>query len=599
MNEFDRLLDDLRQGKRTQATLHAWLEDQLKQPGCDASSLKDAIERARQAGLPQPLVLALRNQMAAPRPSTVALKSTPQPELANTGAAQAHVTIGPGSILKHRFELLSVLGEGGMGKVYRARDLLKVEARDPNPFIAVKTLSGDFDQHPEACMGLQREANQAQRLAHPNIATVFDFGRDGSTSFLTMELMQGEELSVYIERLPAGGLPVTQAMKIIKQLCDGLDYVHARGLVHCDFKPGNVFITSEGTVKLLDFSIARAAKTGHDTGGAMPMSDSSGMAALTPAYAALEMFEGQDPDPRDDIYALACVACLLLTGKHPFNRVSAPQVLEQGLHPARIAKLSRRQNRALRDALAITREDRTPSVAKFWEDLRPRKNRVVQFGPYVLLLVIVLVILGYRPVESYLRTHRNHAIVSQIQSGNTNIPAVLRRISGFDPDSQRFVLDNGKAGIIGYFETQAEAFVDQTRGQYNYPAALDAIARAAQYYSDSSELAREKASLESRRDRLRIELAREFNARLAAGQILPATGNSITDVIRMLRSADPQNALLHDPRLIDQYAQLARKDAQAGHYAAANAAVMAGLDYAPHDAELLDLQRQIQHFTRP
>ena len=559
----------------------------------------DAIERARQAGLPQPLVLALRNQIAAACPPGASVKPTPRPELADTGAAPAHATIGPGSILKHRFELLSVLGEGGMGKVYRALDLLKVEAQDPNPFIAVKTLSGGFDQQPEACLALQREASQAQRLAHPNIATVFDFDRDGSTSFLTMELMQGEELSVYIERQAAGGLPVADAMQIIKQLCAGLDYVHRRGLVHCDFKPGNAFITSEGTVKLLDFSIARAAQTSHDAGSAHTHGDSSGTNALTPAYAALEMFEGRDPDPRDDIYALACVAGLLLTGQHPYDRVAAPKVLEQGLRPARIAKLSRRQNRALRNALAITREDRTPSVAKFWEDLRPRKNRVVQFGPYVLLLVIALVIFGYRPVDGYLRARRNHAIVSQIQSGNTSIPAVLMRISRFDPDSQRFVLDNGKAGIIGYFEAQAEAFVDQAHGQYNYPAALDAIARATQYYSDSSELAREKANLESRRDQLRSELAGEFNARLAAGQILPATGNSITDVIRMLRSADPQNALLHDRRLIDQYARLVRKDIQADNYAAANAAVMAGLDYAPHDAQLLGLQRQIQHTARP
>ena len=585
------MLDDLRQGKRNAATLQAWLEEQLKQPGCDASSVVDAIERARRAGLPQPLALALRNQIAAAHPPAAAVKPAPQPETANTGAAQAHASIGPGSILKHRFELLSVLGEGGMGKVYRARDLLKVEARDPNPFIAVKTLSGDFDQHPEA--------SQAQRLEHPNIATVFDFDRDGSTSFLTMELLEGEELSVYVEHLPAGGLAVADAMRIIRQLCDGLAYVHSRGLVHCDFKPGNAFITTDGTVKLLDFSIARAATATHDASGTKTHLDAGGMSALTPAYASLEMFEGRDPDPRDDIYALACVACLLLTGQHPFDRVSAPKVLEQGLHPARIAKLSRRQNRALRNALAITREDRTPSVAQFWDGLRPRKNRVLQFGPYVLLLVAVLVVLGYRPVEVYLRARRNHAIVSQIQSGNTSIPAVLTRISRLDPESQRFILVDGKAGILGYFAARAEAFVDQAHGQYNYPAALDEIARAAQYYSDSAQLVREKASLESRRDKLRIELAREFNARLAAGQILPTTANSITDVIRMLRSADPQNALLHDQRLIDQYAQLARKATQTGNYAAANAAVMAGLDYAPHDAELLDLQRQLQRSPPP
>ena len=281
--------------------------------------------------------------------------------------------VAPGTVLKERFELVNVLGEGGMGKVYRARDLLKVEAKDKNPFIAVKTLSGDFRQHPEAFMALQREASKAQRLAHPNIATVFDFDRDGTTIYLTMELMEGEELSSYIKRLPAGGLPVIDAMNFIKQLCDGLAYAHSKGLVHSDFKPGNAFITNEGAVKLLDFGIARASKTRRDAAGVTTIFDPSELGALTPAYASIEMFEGDDPDPRDDIYALACVAYELLTGKHPFNKLSAPKVLEKGLRPAPIAKLSKRQNRALLSALAINRKDRTPTVEKFWEGLRPKK----------------------------------------------------------------------------------------------------------------------------------------------------------------------------------------------------------------------------------
>lgn len=715
MSEFDRLLDDLLQGKSSLAPLRAWLEEQLKQSACDTSSFMDAIERAQQAGLSQPLVTALRKQITASRaqttlpsdnreatetitsvtvtktetkPNTATNASTtsplehtktdtdqtltapvtdqksatdtrtgesltPQsdtertvmlnttdsqnPDITTTDIhsqgrgkqhdydpfssdstsvtsseathvamepgdkkkpARAHDKVGPGSVLKERFELVNVLGEGGMGKVYRARDLLKVEAKDKNPFIAVKTLTGDFREHPEAFMALQREASKAQRLAHPNIATVFDFDRDGSTIYITMELMEGEELSSFIKRLPAGGLPVPEAMRLIKQLCDGLGYAHTKGLVHSDFKPGNAFITSDGTVKLLDFGIARASKTRHDVSGVVTIFDPSELGALTPAYASLEMFEGEEPDPRDDIYALACVAYELLTGKHPFNKLSAPKILEKGLRPAPIAKLNKRQNRALLNALAINREDRTPTVEQFWEGLRPRKNRVLQFAPYVLLLVIILVLLGYKPVEGYLRARRNNAIVNQIQSGNTDVPAVLKLISRFDPESQRFILENSKDKIIKYFETQAEAFVDQAHGQYNYPAALDEIARASQYYSDSAELAQEKSSLENRRATLLVELTKEFNARLAAGQILPGTSNSITDIIRILRSADPQNAFLHDERLINQYAQLARKDSQAGDYAAANTAVTAGLDYAPEDADLLNLQDQIQRSLR-
>lgn len=512
--------------------------------------------------------------------------------------SQARDRIGPGTVLKQRFELVNVLGEGGMGKVFRARDLLKVEAKDKNPYIAVKTLSGDFKQHPEAFVALQREASKAQRLAHPNIATVFDFDRDGSTIYLTMELMEGEELSAFIKRLPAGGLSVPEAMKLIRQLCDGLGYAHSKGLVHSDFKPGNAFITRDGTVKLLDFGIARASKARRDASGVTTLFDPSGLGALTPAYASLEMFDGEDPDPRDDIYALACVAYELLTGKHPFNKLSAPKILEKSLRPAPISKLSKRQNRALLRALAVNRDDRTPTVEQFWEGLRPKKSRVLQFTLAAVILIAIFAALGYKSAQSYLRNHRNNTVVTRINSGNTDIPSALRLIAGYDPDSQRFILENGKSRIIRYFETQAEAFVDQEHGQYNYPAALDEIARASKYFPDSAELAQEKASLESRRANLMVKLTQEFNERLAAGQILPASADSITAVIKTLRSADPDSPFLKDERLINQYTQQARKDSQAGDYVAAGSVLATGLDYAPNDADLLNLQDQVAHDLR-
>ncbi|MGA9852789.1 MAG: protein kinase [Gammaproteobacteria bacterium] len=711
MTDFEKLLDDVAQGRSSLAPLRAWLEIQLKQPDCNLTIFYAALDHAQQAGLSQPVAMALRKQMDAvndPKPlvektyeptrtitSVTITRTETRPdavdtspitgarsEATNTDTDQTltapitgqntsnetnpytvsdtdadrtvmldttgdshddktvtgkleetsrvpgeydpfssdvtsaittgeptsaslhadaekqpvhiHDKVGPGTVLKERFELVNVLGEGGMGKVYRARDLLKVEAKDKNPFIAVKTLSGDFRQHPEAFMALQREASKAQRLAHPNIATVFDFDRDGTTIYLTMELMEGEELSSFIKRLPAGGLPIPEAMNFIKQLCDGLAYAHSKGLVHSDFKPGNVFITAEGAVKLLDFGIARASKTRRDASGVTTIFDPSELGALTPAYASLEMFDGDDPDPRDDIYALACVSYELLTGKHPFNKLSAPKVLEKGLRPAPIAKLSKRQNRALLNALAISRENRTPTVEKFWDELRPRKNRVMQFGPIIAAVLIILVLLGYKPVEGYLHTRRNNDIVARIQSGNVDIPSVLKLISRYDPESQRYILENGKDRIIKYFEAQAEAFVDQDHGQYNYPAALDEISRVSKYYPDSAELLQEKSSLETRRANLLADLTKEFNERLAANQIMPGTGKSITDTISVLRTADPASSLLHDERLTNLYAQTVRKDTGAKEYAAANRILAAGLNYAPDDADLLNLQDQVQ-----
>ena len=109
-------------------------------------------------------------------------------------------------VLKSRFVLEEKLGSGGMGTVYKARDLRKVEARDRNPFVAVKVLNAEFSAHPEAFIALQREASKSQSLSHPNVVSIFDFDKDGDTPFMTMELLQGRELSDLLRSYP-NGLP--------------------------------------------------------------------------------------------------------------------------------------------------------------------------------------------------------------------------------------------------------------------------------------------------------------------------------------------------------------------------------------------------------
>ncbi len=502
--------------------------------------------------------------------------------------------LGPGSVLKERFELMDVLGEGGMGKVYKARDLLKVEAKDKNPYIAVKTLTGDFKQHPESFIALQRESSKAQRLAHPNIATVYDFDRDGGTVYMTMELMEGDELAKYIKHLPAGGLPVPDAMRIIKQLCEGLAYAHSKQLVHSDFKPGNAFLTKDGTVKLLDFGIARASKTRKETSGETTVFDPGQLGALTPAYATVEMFEGIDPDQRDDIYALACVSYELLTGKHPFNKLSAPKVLEKGLKPAPIAKLTARQNRALFKALALRREERSASVEEYWENIRPRKSRTKQFTAIGIAAVIILTFAFYIPVINYVHARRNNQIVAQIEAGQLDIPATLKLVDTFDSDSKRAILDNAKDKIIKYFEDIAENDVDQSKGQYNYAAALDAIASANSYYPDSAELAQETVSLQNRKNTLLSQLTTEFNAMMSSGKLMPGTGANVTDVVKILRVTDPQNSMLKDARLANRYAQMVQQSVDQRDYANADTVLKVGLDYAPSDSALLDLSDQVK-----
>ena len=724
MTEFEKLLNDILQGKGNLAPLRAWLDKNLKKTGADTGAMLASLDKAQASGLSEPVVRAIRTHIETVMPAaakkaesefpfeleemtpvakgaektqiqakssektvitgagdktrpaadrtmaaggdrtmiqqpagedanatmradkgqgrTVITRSAAPSEDATTrsgGGAKTQITggsetdpfaidsqptgqrsggsnpttgtswrtstglkasgggdnLGPGSVLKERFELMDVLGEGGMGKVYKARDLLKVEAKDKNPYIAVKTLTGDFKQHPESFIALQRESSKAQRLAHPNIATVYDFDRDGGTVYMTMEMMEGDELAKYIKHLPAGGLPVPEAMNIIKQLCDGLAYAHSKQLVHSDFKPGNAFLTKDGTVKLLDFGIARASKTRKDTVGETTVFDPGQLGALTPAYATVEMFEGLDPDPRDDIYALACVAYELLTGKHPFNKLSAPKVLEKGLKPAPVAKLSGTQNKALFRALALRREDRTPTVEAFWDGMRPRKSRTKQIVAGSIAAVILVTLGLYVPITSYLHARRNAQVVAEIQANPANIPAALQRIASFDDAGKRAVLDGAKDNVINYFETQANADVDEAKGQFNYAAAGKIITDANAYYPDSAELAKYSNDLSQRKNKLILDLTTEFNSMMAANKLMPSqNGQDITAVVRTLRAADPGNGMLKDARLAHSYAQMVQSHVGDKDYIAANDVLKVGLDYAPADASLLNLQDTVK-----
>ena len=283
-----------------------------------------------------------------------------------------------GSTIRGRFKLEKLLGTGGMGKVYKALDLLKEEAKDRKPYVAVKLLNDNFRDHPEAFISLQREASRQQKLSHPNIATVYDFDRvggPGTAVYITMELMEGVEIKDYIRKKvkPKKGLPFKKAYEIIKQIGAGLTYAHEHQLVHSDFKPSNAFLCNNGKVKTLDFGIARAVENPLTGDMTQTLFDPGKLGALTPAYASHEQLDGKEPDIRDDVYAFGCVAYELLTGKHPFGKMPANQAREKGLTPPYVESLNKIQNAALRGAVAFFRADRSPSVSHFIKELEGKE----------------------------------------------------------------------------------------------------------------------------------------------------------------------------------------------------------------------------------
>lgn len=284
-----------------------------------------------------------------------------------------------GSTLQRRFVIKEVMGSGGMGTVFRATDLRRQEAQDHQPDVAIKVLNDEFKDDPELFIALQRETKKTQLLAHPNIVTVYDFDRDGNHVFMVMQLLEGKSLTQFIREDCAEGTPFKKSWTLIKGLALALAYAHKKNIIHSDFKPGNVFITSEGGVKVLDFGIAcAAARTeSHNEDTVFNARD---LGALTPAYASLEMLQGKEPDPSDDVYALACVSFEILTGKHPFGKLPAQKAQEVNLQVPSTPGLDRRQRNALVHALAFKREDRTPTVDEFLNEIEPKSVWPKVFG---------------------------------------------------------------------------------------------------------------------------------------------------------------------------------------------------------------------------
>jgi serine/threonine protein kinase len=286
-------------------------------------------------------------------------------------ASDDPVALRPGSVVRERFILVEELGRGGMGQVFKARDLRREEAQDRNPFVALKILNAEFSAHPDSFIALQREARRASMLAHPNVVTVYDFDRDGSRIYMTMEYLDGRPLDRYLSLECAEGCALPTAWPIIRGIGAALAYGHQKRIVHSDLKPGNIFICSDGTVKVLDFGISRLMRPVGGSGDETVFDAGQRIGGLTPAYAALEMWSGEPPDPRDDIYAFACVIYELLTGRHPFDRASAKQVSESQRLPQRIPSLKRGQWEAVKKGLALRRERRTPSVGELLKAFEP------------------------------------------------------------------------------------------------------------------------------------------------------------------------------------------------------------------------------------
>jgi len=517
------------------------------------------------------------------------------PRVVEKPDASRYENLGPGITLKERFVLLEKLGQGGMGVVFKAKDLLKVEAKDKDPYVAIKVLTDAFKKYSGSFIALQREASKAQRLAHPNIATVYDFDRDGNTVFMTMEYLQGKPLNQLIKELTKKPLKLEQALHIIEELCSGLAYAHEKMLIHSDFKPGNCFLLSDGQVKLLDFGIARASTQTEEEREAT-MFDPAKLSAVTPAYATPEMFAGMNPDPRDDIYGLACVAYQLLAGgKHPYNKVASPKIKELGIKPKPIKGLNRRQQKTLMKALTVVREERIENVEKFAEGMRSKKSHSKLI---ILVALFVLVIgsgIGYKPFLAFQEEQAIYDKIQKIKDGDKALMIeTIWSLDQLNPEQQKIISVGLRREIITFYRDRIRAVFRPKEGLYDYPQAQDLLAQAKKHYPDSVALSTIEDQVKEQRDRLMNSLVSLYKRYYDARKLVKTpSGEDLTTVLPLIKRVDPKHYLLKDKALADLYLSESEKLIAASNIKDASTYIVTGLKLFPDDNRLQSLNKQI------
>jgi eukaryotic-like serine/threonine-protein kinase len=374
----------------------------------------------------------------APPTSGRCESNSPYDELAQGFTAGSEtasdVRLTTGQLLSGRYRIERELGEGGMGVVYLATDEQVV-----GETFAIKVLKGAV--HPAAIELLREEVRKTRKLSHPNIVDVHSVNVDGRKLYVLMEYLEGKPLNGLLEEEFGRGMPFSHAWPIIEDVGAALGYAHDHNVIHSDLKPANIFVTTAGRTKLLDFGIARVSRGRLHKG--------SGPLALTPAYASCEMLEGKEADRRDDIYSFAYVIYEMLSGEHPFGDLTALEAREAGTRVPFLAVLSRGQNAALAKALVFDREGRTASVerllAELVTDKAPRGRRNAALGAAIIAVISTLG-LTYLALDKLWISKRS--VVVQSETSDAVSIAVLPLLDLSTGHEQQYFADGLTAALI-------------------------------------------------------------------------------------------------------------------------------------------------------
>lgn len=498
-------------------------------------------------------------------------------------------TLKVGSILKERFLLVSIIGVGGMGVVFKAKDLLQAELGEESPFVAVKVLNDDFKKHPQAFLTLQKETKKTQALSHPNIVNVYDFDRDGDNVYMTMELLKGESLDCYLSKYHPDGMPIDKALPLIKDIAQALSIAHQAGIVHSDFKPNNVFITDEGEAKVFDFGIAHVTRTDQQEELAYLLK------ALTPAYASLSRLKGAEPEMRDDLYALACVISMMLTGKHPYDKLNAQEAYEKGLAVERIPQLSRKQQEAIEKCLSFDKAYTYPTVQAFSNVFfEPRDKRYQWGGLFFIVILLVFVVIYLGPVRDLMEEQARVNIAERLISVDFAERHIeIDALDNMDDIERQLVLRYAQKRLLEQYAQDIERHLaeDDING---LKVAGDILTQSRKLYPDSAFLADIYKRWQARKQVAIKRLEREYEVFLSNRNILPRLDKrTIANTKNDLSTIEPNHMLLTDERLPMAFARLVNEYLFFDKRQEAQQAMMYALEQYPQHQALKTLKIRV------
>ena len=243
-------------------------------------------------------------------PASMAIPTAWSVPASGMGAGEARdsfASIGPGSLLGNRYEILQILGEGGMGAVYRARD------RELDRMVALKVIRPELAGRPEILQRFKQELILARKVTHRNVIRIFDLGEAAGIKFITMEFIEGHDLKSMLSH--DGKISPDRAVDIMQQVCLALEAAHSEGVVHRDLKPQNIMVDQQGRAFVMDFGIARSLEFGGMT--------QTGALIGTPEYMSPEQVRGEHVDARSDLFTLGIIFQEILTGALPYQAETA------------------------------------------------------------------------------------------------------------------------------------------------------------------------------------------------------------------------------------------------------------------------------------